>query len=193
MKRRTASILLAGMLVAGTWTPLQAGVFGTATTLRPGHFALGLEPSFAFSPAEFLLYLHGGVGLTRAIDLDLKLGFGSYTYFGADVEFVLLPDRAGTPGISWVAGAHGTSHLGFDSSLILSNRFKTFSLYGALDADFEVLQNDADRTTEVLVPLYFDLGVAIPLSRQVEFLLEGNIGITSPANSGLSGGVMFYF
>ncbi len=173
-------------------TPLFAGTFGTAGLLRPGHFAFGLEPSFAFSPSEFMLYLHGGVGLTRSADLDVQLGLGSQTYFGANVEFGLIHDTRRSPGLSLAVGAHGASNFGLDGTLLLSNRFPTFSLYGALDMDMEFVDTGTD-TSEVLVPLYFDLGVAIPVARQMDFLLEGDIGLTDVANSGLSGGLMFYF
>ncbi len=173
--------------------PAQAGAFGTAATLRSGHFSLGLEPSLAFSPTEFLFYFHGGLGLTHSIDLDAKLGLGSYIYFGADVEFKLVPDSRYGPGLSCSLGAHGTSNFGLDATLNLSNRFRTFSFYAALDADIEILEDEGTNETSILVPFYFDLGVAIPLSRQSEFLFEGNIALSEPANSGLSGGIIFYF
>ncbi len=188
-------IMLAGLILAMALLqrPAQAGVFGTATTVRTGHFSLGLEPSLAFSPTEFLFYFHGGLGLTRSIDLDAKLGLGSYIYFGADVEFKLVPDSRYGPGLSFSAGAHGTSNLGLDATLNLSNRFRNFSFYAALDADIEIVEAENGENTRLLVPFYFDLGVAIPLSRQSEFLFEGNIALSEPANSGLSGGILFYF
>jgi hypothetical protein len=170
----------------------QADVFGTAGILRPGGFAFGIEPSLTFDPSDFILYLHGGYGLTRGIDLDVKLGLGSETYIGGDVEFSLIPDGTRTPGLSFTAGVHGAGNVGLDAILLLSNRFSTFSLYGALDADIEFTDNGTGGT-EILVPFYFDLGVAIPVTRQFEVLLEGNIALTNIAASGLSGGVMFYF
>ncbi|MCK5217878.1 hypothetical protein KAR10_00030 [bacterium] len=188
-------IMLAVLIIAAALLqrPAQAGVFGTASTLRSGHFSLGLEPSLAFSPAEFLFFFHGGLGLTRSIDLDAKLGLGSYIYFGADVEFKLIPDSRYGPGLSLSAGAHGTSNFGLDATLNLSNRFRTFSFYAALDADIEILESENSEDTLLLVPFYFDLGVAIPLSRQSEFLFECNIALSEPANSGLSAGLAFYF
>ncbi|MEW6516129.1 MAG: hypothetical protein AB1439_04405 [candidate division FCPU426 bacterium] len=185
-------ILLVMVFLLGGASAARADVFGTAGILRPGGFALGIEPSLTFNPSDFTLYLHGGVGLTRGIDLDLKLGLGSEIYFGGDVEFSLIPDTSRTPGLSFTAGAHGANNFGLDAILLLSNRFSTFSLYGALDADIEFVDNGTGGS-EVLLPLYFDLGVAIPVSRAFEVLLEGNIAITNVAASGLSGGVMFYF
>lgn len=170
----------------------RAEVFGTAGILRPGNFAFGIEPSLTFNPSDFVLYLHGGLGLTRGIDLDLKLGLSSQISFGGDVEFSLIPDSARTPGLSFTAGVHGSDNFGMDAILLLSNRFATFSLYGALDADLEFVDNGTGGT-EIVVPFYFDIGVAIPVSRQLEVLLEGNIAISSAAASGLSGGVMVYF
>jgi len=190
MKKVLIALFLICLL--GSAPAARADVFGTAGILRPGGFAFGIEPSLTFNPSDFMLYLHGGLGLVRGIDLDLKLGLGSETYFGGDVEFSLIPDGKSTPGLSFTAGAHGTGNMGLDAILLLSNRFSTFSLYGALDADIEFVDN-GQGGSEVLMPLYFDLGVAIPISRQFEFLLEGNIAITNVGVSGLSGGVVFYF
>lgn len=185
---------MALLLVGFTTTllqPAQAGVFGTAGIIKSGHFALGLEPEITFSPSEFMLFIHGGLGLTSRIDLDLKIGLGADTVFGADVEFGLIPDTKRGPGLSFAAGVHGSDNLGLDATLLLSNNFRTFNLFGALDADIEFVDTGDD--TEIFFPLYVDIGVAIPIASQMEFLLEGNIGITDAAVSSLSGGIMFYF
>ncbi len=171
--------------------PLQAGTFGTAGILKSGHFALGLEPALTFSPGNFIFYVHGGLGLTRSIDLDLKLGLASDIYLGGELEFSLIRDTRRSPGLSFMAGAHGAANFGLDANLLLSNRFKTFSLYGALDADIEFVESVGG--TDILLPMYLDIGVAIPISRKLEFLLEGNIALTNVAASGLSGGLMIYF
>lgn len=179
------------LLMFSLLRPAQAGVFGTAGLLKPGHFTFGLEPEIAFSPSHFILWIHGGLGLTRSIDLDVQLGLGADMVFGADLEFGLIRDTKNTPGLSFAAGAHGSSNLGLDATLLLSNNFRTFSFFGALDADIEFV--DTGNETEIILPIYFDLGVAIPIARQMEFIFEGNIGITEHAASSLSGGVLFYF
>jgi hypothetical protein len=183
------SMVLAGCVLLGMALarPAQAGVFNTAGILNPGHFALGLEPAITFSPSDLELFLHGGLGLTRTIDLDVKLGLGSYTYFGADVEFGLVGDTRHGPGLSFAAGAHGTSHLGLDATLLLSNRFRTFSLFCALDGDVEFHGDD------ISFPLFFCLGVAIPVASRMDFQFEGDIGVTDEAADALSGGLVFYF
>jgi hypothetical protein len=171
--------------------PATAGVFGTAGILKSGHFALGLEPEITFSPSQLTLWIHGGLGLTRSIDLDVKIGIGSGTIIGADLEFGLIRDTKKTIGVSFAAGAHGSSNLGLDATILLSNNFRTFSFFGALDADIEFV--DTGNETEIIIPLYLDLGVGIPIARQMEFIFEGNIGVTNSATSSLSGGLMFYF
>jgi len=187
------TLVVIGCILTGLtlFRPAQAGVFGTAGILKPVHFALGLEPEITFSPSQFMLFIHGGLGLTRRVDLDLKIGLGTDTMFGADLEFSLIRDTRTTPGLSFTVGGHGSSNFGLDTTLLLSNNFRTFNLFGALDADIEFI--DTGNETEILVPLYFDIGVAIPMARQMEFLLEGNIALTTTAASSLSGGVVFYF
>ncbi|MGA1874838.1 MAG: hypothetical protein ACMUIA_04455 [bacterium] len=194
MKR--SIILVHFLLLIGVLTvKAEGGVFGTATTLRPGNFAFGLEPCLVLSASEFSFFLHGGAGLVPGIDLDLKIGFNSDTYLGADVEFVLIPDKNRTPGLSFAAGVHSTSDMGFDAVLTLSNRFPTFSFYTALDADFELNNHDEgeDGETEIEVPLYLALGVAIPMARKTEFLFEVDVAVTDSAENILSGGITFYF
>lgn len=85
------------------------------------------------------------MGLTNTIDLDLKIGLGSDDYFGADIEFVLIPDTRETLGLSFAAGIHRTSDLGLDTMLIHSNRFRTFSLFGAFDVDYEFKDKGEDE------------------------------------------------
>lgn len=190
VNRFIITVFMVGLL-AGFSSSVPAGTFGTADTLRPGSFSLGLEPAFTFSPSSFTFFLHGGIGLTSTADLDLQLGLGSETYFGADVEFVLIRDSRRGPGLSLAAGAHGAGNFGLDTTLLLSNRFSTFTLFGSIDVDLEFV--DSLDGTELFTPVYFDLGVSIPLARASRFLLEGNIGLTDSAASGLSGGLMFLF
>lgn len=187
MKRTVLMLTLLLTIIGSSASPAKAGTFGTAGTLSPGHFSLGLEPEFTFSPSSFMFFIHGGVGLTHTIDLDLKLGLGSDIYFGADVEFSLVRDSNQGPGLSLALGGHGTDHFGLDTTLLLSNRFNTFSLFSALDMDMEFVTN------EMIIPVYFNLGVDIPMSRTSSFILEGDIGITSSAASKLAGGISFYF
>lgn len=193
MKKYSALVLLGLGILLGSRNPVQAGTFETASRLRPGGFSLGLEPAAGFSPAQFIFYLHGDVGLTRTIELETKLGFGSYSYFGANLQFGLVPDTNKTVGVAFIGGAHGTSHLGLETALLVSKRFRTFSLYGALDGNFEFVPNPARNETTLEVPFYLNLGVGIPAARNMEVFLEGNLGLDSAANSGFAGGVKFYF
>ncbi|MCD4812235.1 hypothetical protein K8S19_00860 [bacterium] len=189
--KRYISFLTVLMLTCSLSQTLSASVFGTAGTLRPGHLSLGLEPQIFFSPSTFMFWLHGGIGLTRSIDMDLKLGMGNNTVFGADVEFMLVPDTRRTLGVSFATGVHGSSNLGLDATLLISNNFRTFTLYGALDADIEFVE--INNENEIWLPMYATIGVAIPFARRAEFLLEGNIAVTDSASSNLAGGVAFYF
>lgn len=178
--------LFAVCALAFSVLPASAGTFETANLLRPGHFAFGLEPEFHFPAGQFFLFLHGEYGLTSAADLALKAGFGPYSYLGADVELRLVRETGSVPGLSCILGAHGTSQLGFDLGLNLSKRISHFYLYSSLRAAVEI------AGSAWYAPAHFDLGVDIPLSRNADFFLEGDIALTPDCPNALAGGIKFY-
>jgi hypothetical protein len=71
MKKSVVFLLLFGTVVA-----LNAQVFNTGQTLKPKAISLGIEPAFVVNgDAQFMLFLHGGIGLVKGTDFGIKLGF----------------------------------------------------------------------------------------------------------------------
>jgi len=170
--------------------PASAGAtaFETAGTLKPGRVALGLEPILALGPHQLYFFLHGDIGLAANADLGIKFGFGPGTYFGADVELALSLDAGAAPALSALLGVHGASNLGFDLGLNLSKRISNVNLYSSLRTEFEVPEGGGAWRT----PAYLDLGVSVPIGRNVDFLLEGGVGLNGDSVNSLSGGLKFY-
>jgi hypothetical protein len=81
--------LLPLMLVVLISTTSFSQVFKTGQTLKPKAFSAGIEPAVLINGnADFILFLHGGLGIVKGIDLGVKVGvLGPQTYFGADIEF----------------------------------------------------------------------------------------------------------
>jgi len=161
-------------------------VFNTATILKPGNFSLGIEP--AVVNKDLGLFLHGGVGLTRGVDLGIKYGFLKYNdYFGADLEWRLM---SGKPSISLTTGGHITDDFGLDAGLNISFPIgSTASLYSGLDTDIDF--HKEPRGTQFLP--WIPVGVQIYLKPKMAFMLEAEIPLNDYAYTIFGGGLSFYF
>jgi predicted porin len=159
-------------------------VFSTASTLKPGSFSLGINP--VFMDNNFGLFLHGGVGIKRGLDLGLKYGFlPGNGYFGADLKWRLL---SGKPTISLTTGAHQFNSFGLDAALNISFPIKgDIYMYSGIDTDI----NFPSGNSQMLA--WIPIGVEIYLKRRVSLILEGEIPLNSEAYSIIGGGFAFYF
>ena len=162
-------------------------VFNTATILKPGKFSLGIEP--VVYDNNFGLFLHGGVGLARGVDLGIKYGFlNGGDYFGADLEWRLM---AGKPNISLTTGAHtiyGT--MGLDLGLNLSFPItSTAALYTGFDSDINFYKDPIGSQFLPWIPV----GVQLYLKPKMAFMLEAEIPLRNNANTIFGGGLNFYF
>jgi hypothetical protein len=169
-------------------TCLQAQVFNTAQTLRQGAFALGLEPAIydLEGDNETALFLHGGYGISRGLDLGIKLGLGmEETYIGADLEWML---RALSPYISISAGAHMFNDVGIDGTLNFTFPLnKQLWLYSGLDLDIVFAENDT------FIPFWLPVGLEVAIRRNMTILLEVEIALNEEAYNIFGGGIQFYF
>ncbi|HEY4785126.1 MAG TPA: hypothetical protein VIH57_03715 [Bacteroidales bacterium] len=161
-------------------------VFNTATILKPGKFSLGIEPTIV--DRDLGLFLHGGVGLTRGVDLGLKYGFLPYNdYFGADLEWRLM---AGKPSISLTTGGHERGDFGLDLGLNLSFPVaKTASLYTGFDSDINFPKYSNGTQFLAWIPV----GVQLYLKPRMAFMLEAEIPLNNVTYSIFGGGLNFYF
>jgi hypothetical protein len=178
MKRFTIALLL--VLMA---TGLQAQVFNTGQTLGGGNFMVGVNPAIHLSgPSHgFNLYLDGAVGIKSGIDLALKVGIGSTTYFGADVEWGLAKN------ISLTTGVHSFGDFGLDGTLNVSFPLKSdVMLYSGLDMDIVFGHT-------ITFPVWIPIGVDIGLRNNLSFILEGDIGLTNVSYHIINGGILVYF
>ena len=161
-------------------------VFNTATILKPGKFSLGIEP--AIVEKDLGLFIHGGVGLARGIDLGIKYGFLKYQdYFGADLEWRLM---SGKPNISLTTGGHTMGVFGLDLGLNLSFPItSTASLYSGFDSDVNFYKEPVGTQFLAWIPV----GVQIYLKPRMAFMLEAEIPLTDYAYTIFGGGLSFYF
>lgn len=164
-----------------------AQVHNSAGTLRPGRFSLGVAPIFFVDGGSDVgLFLHGGIGITRSMDLSLKFRLNNHdTYFGGDLEFALLK---GMPSVSLAAGMHAYNDLGIDMTFNLSFPIrKIASLYGCLDMDVEFNKHDT------YFPLWGVIGFEVMARRHLGILMEIDIGITRWAYNMFGIGLCVYF
>ena len=176
--------LLTGLFLATCiGTLVSAQVFNTSSTLRPGNFRLGIEPGLYVNGLDFNLFLHGGIGITHNVDFALKLGLmGDQVYVGGDVEFQLQK------WFSLAAGAHVHNHFGLDAMGILTFPLTgTVNLYTGLDADIDFPDSG------IQVPVWIPLGLEIEMKRNLRFLFESEINVTSQNRHFIGGGVNFLF
>lgn len=171
------------LLVLATMSNGQ--VFNTGQTLKAKTFSVGIEPAVLINGGnEFMLFLHGGYGLRKGIDLGVTAGFlGPDNYLGANVEFGLGKN------VSIAAGAHSFGSFGLDGTLNLTfGLAKGVRLITGLDADINFPKGG---DTQFL--LWIPVGVDIGLRSKMSFILEAEIGLTDPAYNLIGGGVVFYF
>ncbi len=161
----------------------NAQVFNTATTLKPRHFSIGLNP--VYFNEDLGMFIYGNAGIKSGIDLSLKFGIldGS-DYLGFDLEWRLL---GGKPDISLLTGIHSWGDFGLDLGLNISFPVKgDIAIYTGLDSDINF--ND-DVTGLFWIPL----GIEIKMRKNISLLFEGEIPISDPAFPIIGGGVSFYF
>jgi hypothetical protein len=173
-----------------------AQIFETGQTLRSGKASIGINPAL-FSDSgvnDFAFYVHGGYGLMRTMDIGLKLGFGGDdTYFGANLEWML---RGKSPSISFATGVHSYGDIGLDGTLNFSfpiNRMVIF--YSGLDMDmvFGEKIDDGEEKSDIYFPTWIFLGIEIGFRRNVNIILEAEIGLGDRSPNIIGGGFNFYF
>ncbi|HPW67200.1 MAG TPA: hypothetical protein PLY32_05855 [Salinivirgaceae bacterium] len=173
-------VIVTSLLVFGS---ANAQVFNTGTTLKPKDFSLGVEPAVIINgDADFILFLHGGYGLTKGIDFGLTVGvLGPANYFGADIEFMVHKN------MSLAFGAHHFGRFGLDGTFLATFPIKNVvNVFGGLDLDVNISED-----TDFL--LWFPIGVEVGIRKGMSFIFETQVGLTNPAYHLIGGGVNFYF
>ncbi|MFO7938435.1 MAG: hypothetical protein R6U66_01675 [Bacteroidales bacterium] len=168
-------------------------VFNTGQTLKKGVFSLGLEPTMHIDGGAngLIFFLHAGYGFKSGIDGNIRIGAGSPSYFGADIEFALARR------ISLSVGAHNFGDFGLDGTFNAVIPIKSdVRLFTGIDSDIifgKKLNNEGEEELDIKVPFWIPIGVEIELSKSVNLLFETEIGLNAPAYHVIGGGVNFYF
>lgn len=161
-----------------------AQVFNTGQTLKPKTFSVGFEPAVLINGnSDFIMFIHGGVGLKKGIDFGLSVGvLGNENYFGGNVEFAIGKM------VSIAAGAHNFGNFGLDGTLNVTFPLaKGVRLSSGLDLDVNFPEND----TKFL--LWLPIGIEVGLRKNMSFIFEAELGLTDPAYNLIGGGLNFYF
>ncbi|MFW5658180.1 MAG: hypothetical protein ACOCXD_02700 [Bacteroidota bacterium] len=158
-------------------------VFNTGTLLKRGAFSVGLEPAIHIDGGAngFIMFFHGGYGITRGVDVGLKFGAGPSNYFGADLEWRLMKN------ISLTTGVHDFYDFGLDGTLNIAIPIRNDAhLFTGFDMDLVFAEN-------VQVPVWIPLGVELGIASRLSFILESEIGLNPEAYHVIGMGVNFYF
>jgi len=165
-------------------------VFNTGQTLKKKHFRLGLEPTvFIDNSTDFLMFLHGGIHLKKKIDLNVRTGFNNgKTYFGAEIEYAF------SHYISINVGAHNYNNFGLDGLILLTYPLtKSVFLSSGFDSDYNFIKQKDNENLKMEFLAWLPINLEIGLRKNLAFVLESEIGITSPAYNIIGGGLNFYF
>jgi hypothetical protein len=176
--------IFVSMVVLSFITTLDAQVFNTSSTLRPGQFSAGFEPGIYISGGnDFNLFLHGGVGIVHSVDFGVKLGImGDNVYIGGDMEFALGKH------FSLSAGAHSWGDLGLDATGLFTFPIASAArLYTGLDADVILAEGNTQ------LPMWVPIGLEIPIKKYMLFLFETEIRLTHVGSHFIGGGLNFLF
>ena len=165
------------------FSTVNAQIFNTSGTLKPGKFSAGFEPGvYVNGGTSPNLFLYAGAGIVNGLDFGLKLGlFENDVYFGGDIEFALGKM------FSISAGSHSWGDFALDATgLITFQLGKAVDLYTGLDMDV-IFANDA------LIPLWIPIGIEVPLKSYMLFLFESEINVTDVGSHYIGGGLNFLF
>jgi len=177
-------LFLSGLLACFAFSHAQ--IFGTAQTLSQGKGNFGILPTITISDGnnDLILYLQGGYGLAKGVDLGIRLGLEDKTYIGADVEFSLAKN------FSFTGGFHSYYDFGIDLAGIYTFKLNSSTkLSTGLDAD--LIFNDYANITPVWIPL----NIEVSLKKNMVFMLEADIDtkLIDESYNMISGGLQFYF
>ncbi|RMH87223.1 MAG: hypothetical protein D6681_15595 [Calditrichaeota bacterium] len=175
--------LISVMLMGAT---AQGQIFQTAEALNRGDFSVGFSPVF-FShrgAEDFSLYVHGALGVDRRLEVDAKLGVGDpATYFGMALKGQLTRTA---PHVSISGGFHVFDDFGLDGTANLTFPVNPYvDLYTGLDMDMVF-------ATETFTPFWLLIGTEIAYRRQVNLLLEVELGLNDEAANIITVGAKFY-
>ena len=174
-------VFISTLMVSSIITSGQ--IFSTGQTLKPSAFSFGIEPAAIIDGnSDFILFLHGGVGIKKGIDFAARAGvLGPDIYFGGDIEFA-LPKK-----MSLAFGAHQFSHFGLDGTWNISFPIRNdLRITSGIDTDLNFTKPDLQFL------LWLPISLEIGIKKNMNFIFEVEIGLTDPAYHFIGGGLNFY-
>jgi hypothetical protein len=183
MKR---SIFVLSLALCGM-TSAHAQVFNTGQTLSRGSFSVGFNPVILVDGGTDIgIYLQGGLGLTRGIDLSINgLVAENRSFVGGDIEWGLV---SGMPSLSLTTGAAAESgHLTLKTNANLTFPLPSVDLYMGPKLDIRIYDND------VALPFWLFFGAEVRVKSTMAIPFEVDIGLTSDATPLIGSGIIIYF
>lgn len=152
---------------------LNAQIFNTSGILKKGEAAVGFQPSMHVydSDSDFVMFLHGGVGIGNNLDVGAKIGlFGDATYVAGDIEYGISQT------LSLSAGAHYFDDFGLDGTANVSIPLVSGTkLITGLDMDINFINGD------VSIPVWVPIGVRVAVGNGWSMIMEAEIELTNEA------------
>jgi hypothetical protein len=180
-----STVIALGLLLP---TASHAQVYNTAQKMKNGVFRFCIAPLILVEngDADPGMYLLGGVGLTRTLDLYLstRVANRDRSNFGVGLQWAIVK---GIPALSLTTGGHVGPDIGIDGTFDLSFSLgNSVVLYGGLDMDVDFHDNGT------VVPAWIFIGPKVQIRRNTTLYLEIDIGMTEATPSILGLGLGFY-
>jgi hypothetical protein len=186
MRKVIVSSVIASVFLLSVTSHAQ--VYNTAQKLKSGTFRLCVAPLLIDDHSDINagLYVLGGVGVTRIMDIYLhtRVAGDDLANFGADLQWALIK---GSPSLSLSTGAHVGPDIGIDGTLDMAFPVgNSVVLYCGLDVDIDFAQD------VILAPAWVFIGPRVQIRRNTTLFMEVDIGMTRDTPSILGLGFSFY-
>lgn len=162
-------------------------VFNTGGTLSRGSFSVGFNPVILVEGDTHIgIYLQGGIGLTRGIDLSINgLVAENRSFVGGDIEWGLV---SGMPSLSLTTGAAAEGgHLTLKTNANLTFPLPSVDLYMGPKLDIRIYDND------VTLPFWLFFGAEVRVKSTMAIPFEVDIGLADGATPLIGSGIIIYF
>jgi hypothetical protein len=166
----------------------DAQVFNTAQKLKQGTFRLCIAPLLLVDNGnpDLGMYVLGGVGVTRVMDLYVssRLASQNRSNFGVGLQWALIK---GTPALSLTTGGHIGPNIGIDGTFDIAFPVgSSVVLYSGLDMDLDF--NHSETTTSA----WIFIGPRVQIRKNTTLFLEVDVGIPQETPSIFGLGLSFY-
>jgi len=162
-----------------------AQVFNTGKVLRKGDTSIAGNISIHTSPSDLMLNIMGGYGLGDGADLSARLGlFAGETYFGMDIEYVMM--NSSKSDFSLSGGFHTFGSFGLDATAMYSYELNSKSdVFVGFDSDIEFGSFGAFNP-------WIAVGMDYMFRNNMIFMVEGDIPLKSGLSTRINLGIHYF-